>query len=267
MKKVLLTAILVLGITGFVLAQTGVKMKRPLPYDYGKAVLNNYSEKAGLAPVVFDHWLHRSKYTCRLCHVDIAFAMKTGTTDAKATDNANGYYCGTCHNGRTVSQGKRVFESCSKKLSAADTKYCSRCHSLGKNIPREYDFAKFTGRFPRERFGNGINWEMAEADGHIKLVDFLEGVSMVRKSLSAQKDFALGPTLEGMPEIIFSHKKHTVWNGCELCHPEIFMGVKKGATKYTMVEIFEGRYCGVCHRTVAFPLIDCQRCHMKPVKG
>jgi c(7)-type cytochrome triheme protein len=267
MKKVLFVAVLVVAAAALAMAQTGVKKKRPLPYDYGKVILNNHSEKAGFSPVVFDHWLHRSKYTCRLCHVDMAFAMKTGSTDIKASDNANGYYCGTCHNGKTLSQGKKVFESCSKKLPGVDARNCYRCHSLGKNVPREYDFAKFTERFPKERLGNGIDWEKAEIGGQIKLADFLEGASLMRKSLSSQKDFALGPKLEGMPEIIFSHKKHTVWNGCELCHPEIFVGVKKGATKYSMVDIFEGRYCGVCHSTVAFPLIDCQRCHIKPVQG
>jgi len=267
MKKVFLIAVLVLATAGIIIAQPGVKKKRPLPYDYGKVVMNNYSEKAGLSPVVFDHWLHRSKFTCRLCHVDIAFAMKTGATYVKASDNMNGYYCGTCHNGKLFFQGRTIFESCSKKFPPDDVKRCDRCHSLGKNVKREYDFAKFTERFPKERFGNGINWEKAEADGLIKPVYFLEGVSIPRKSLSVQKDFALSPKLEGMPEIIFSHKKHTVWNGCELCHPEIFVGVKKGSTKYSMVEIFEGKYCGVCHGTVAFPLLDCQRCHTKPVQS
>ena len=89
---------------------------------------------------------------------------------------------------------------------------------------------------------------------------------MKRKSLPLEKDFALDAKLESMPAIIFSHKKHTVWNGCELCHPEIFLGVKKGSTKYSMEEIFEGRYCGVCHTNVAFPLLDCQRCHARPVQ-
>lgn len=266
MKKVFLGVVLVLAIAGMTLAETGVKKKRPLPFEYGRVVLNNYSEKAGLSPVVFNHWLHRAKFTCRLCHVDIAFAMKTGTTTVKALDNMKGYYCGTCHNGKMVFQGVRIFESCSNKFLHEDIKRCDRCHSLGKNVKPEYDFAKFTERFPKERFGNGIDWEKSEADGYIKPADFLEGVSIPRKSLSIQKDFALSPKVEGMPEIIFSHKKHTVWNGCELCHPEIFMGVKKGATKYSMVEIFEGRYCGVCHSTVAFPLIDCQRCHTKPVQ-
>ena len=267
MKKVFLVFVLVLSITGMTMAQTGVKKKRPLPYEYGRIVLNNYSEKAGISPVVFDHWLHRSKFTCRLCHVDIAFGMKTGSTGIKALDNMKGYYCGTCHNGKMFFQGTRIFASCSKKSQADDIKRCCRCHSLGKNVKREYDFGKFTERFPKERFGNGIDWEKTEADGYIKPADFLEGVSIPRKSLSIQKDFALSPKVEGMPEIIFSHKKHTVWNGCELCHPEIFMGVKKGATKYSMVEIIEGKYCGVCHNTVAFPLLDCQRCHTKPVQS
>jgi len=266
-KETCLVGVLVLAIVGMTLAETGVKKKRPLPFEYGRVILNNYSEEAHLSPVVFDHWLHRSKFTCRLCHVDITFAMKTGSTGVKASDNMKGYYCGTCHNGKMVFQGTKIFESCSKKLQADDIKRCDRCHSLGKNVKREYDFAKFTERFPKERFGNGIDWEKSEAEGYIKPVDFLEGVSIPRKkSLPVQKDFALTPKVEGMPEIIFSHKKHTVWNGCELCHPEIFRGVKKGATKYSMVEIMEGKYCGVCHSTVAFPLLDCQRCHTKPVQ-
>ncbi len=266
MKRAMLIALLILAFAGTAMAQTGMKKKRPLPYDYGKVVLNNFSEKAGFSPVVFDHWLHRSKFTCRLCHVDIAFAMKAGATAVKASDNMNGYYCGTCHNGKLIIEGKKVFASCAKKTASYDAKRCDRCHSLGRNDGREYDFAKFTDGFPKERFGNGIDWEKAEEVKYIKLVDFLEGVSIKRPSLAVQKDFSLVPKVEGMPDIVFSHKKHTIWNGCELCHPEIFIGVKKGATKYSMVEIYEGKYCGVCHGAVAFPLLDCQRCHTKSIQ-
>ncbi len=266
MKRVFLIVLLVLAVAGTVLAQTGMKKKRPLPYDYGKVIINNFSEKAGLSPVVFDHWIHRSRFTCRLCHVDVAFAMKAGTTGIKASDNMNGYYCGTCHNGKMRFEDKKVFESCSKKIPYGDDiKRCERCHSLGKNVVREYDFTKFTEWFPKERFGNGIDWEKTEEEGKIKLVDFLEGVSIRRPSLAIQKDFSISAKVEGMPDIIFSHRKHTVWNGCELCHPEIFIGVKKGTTKYSMVDIYDGKYCGVCHSSVAFPLLDCQRCHTKPV--
>jgi len=266
MKKAVGILFLVIIVAATASAQTGVKKKRPLPNEYGRVVIKNYSEKAGLAPVVFDHWLHRAKYTCRLCHVDIGFGMKTGTTGIKAADNISGYYCGACHNGRTTVNGKKVFESCSRTNGADEKTRCLRCHSQGKYVRPEYDFATFTQNLPKERFGNGIDWEKAEQNNFIKPADFLEGVSIKRQPLTAQKDFALGAKLEGMPDIIFSHKKHTVWNGCELCHPDIFGGVKRGQITYTMTEIFEGRYCGACHITVAFPMIDCQRCHSKPVQ-
>ncbi len=266
MRKILVVVLLVMVGAGVTMAQTGIKKKRPLPADYGRVVMNNFSEKKGLAPVVFDHWIHRAKFSCRLCHVDLAFAMKAGGTGIKAADNMSGYYCGSCHNGTRSFDGEKVFTSCSTLAVADSAKQCDRCHSYGKNVRKEYDFIKFTRDLPKERFGNGINWEKAEEDGKIKIIDFLEGVSIKRQSLTAQKDFALSGKVAGMPEIIFSHKKHTVWNGCELCHPEIFVGVKKGATKYSMVEIFDGKYCGVCHSTVAFPLLDCQRCHTKPVQ-
>ncbi len=242
------------------------KQRRPLPHEYGRVVIANYSEKAGMAPVVFDHWLHRARYTCRLCHVDIGFAMKGGATGIKAADNAKGYYCGACH-GRTSAGTGKLFESCGKVNGPAETRLrCRRCHSQGQDVRPERDFAVFTRDLPKGRFGNGIDWEKAEEEHRVKPVDHLEGVSIPRKSLAAQKDFSLSPQLQGMPEIIFSHTKHAVWNGCELCHPEIFVGVKRGTKKYSMVEIFEGKYCGVCHISVAFPLLDCQRCHSRPVQ-
>jgi c(7)-type cytochrome triheme protein len=265
MKKGVLIFCLLLFFVGIVWAQAGVKKKRPLPHDYGKVVINNYSERANLAPVVFDHWVHRAKFTCRLCHVDLAFGMKAGATGIKAADNMKGFYCGSCHNGKMIRDTKVVFEACSKGRPE-DAKRCERCHSQGKNVQKEYDFYTYTEKFPKERFGNGINWEKAEEDGIIKLVDYLEGVSIKRAGMVVQKDFSLDTSVKGMQNVIFSHKKHTVWNGCEVCHPEIFVGVKKGSTKYSMPEIFEGKFCGVCHSSVAFPLIDCQRCHTKPVQ-
>ncbi len=265
-RKLVPLVLIVLFLCCETLGQSGTKKARPLPYEYGRVVINNFStNKTDLAPVVFEHWMHRSKYTCRVCHVDIGFAMKTGATGINAADNARGYYCGTCHNGKMVADGKTVFESCSRKATSNDRQRCERCHSYGKKVVGDYDFFRFSAPLPKERFGNGLDWEKAEELGFIHPVAMLEGVSVQRKSLSAQKDFALDPKLDGMPEIIFSHKKHTVWNGCELCHPEIFMGVKKGSRKYTMVDISEGKSCGACHTTVAFPLTDCQRCHSKPV--
>ena len=266
MKKgvLLLSCVVLLAAFGLAMGQEkGVKKTRPHPQDYGKVVLRNFSAQAQMSPVVFDHWLHRAKFTCGLCHVDLAFAMTAGGTGVRAADNMNGLYCGSCHDGKAKVDGRVVFKACAKEQGPGDT--CDRCHSLGKDIRREHDFAKVTGKLPRERFGNGVNWERAELLGLIRPGDYLEGVSIRKPAMPVPKDLSLKPQQVAMPEIIFSHQKHAVWNGCAVCHPDPFVGVAKGATKYSMVEIFEGKYCGVCHGTVAFPNIDCQRCHVKPV--
>ncbi len=264
MKKIIFICILiVLTVLALAFAQErGVKKKRPLPQDYGKTVINNFSEKSRMAPVVFDHWLHRSRFTCRLCHSDIGFEMKAGATGIKAEDNINGFYCGTCHNGKRVFDNKAVFRACDK---GKRDEVCDRCHSLGKDVKRENNFSEFVAKMPKERFGNGMDWEQAEKENLIKPIDFIEDVSVRKKAMPIQKDFTLETKVSGLPEIIFSHQKHTVWNGCEICHPDIFTGVKKGSTKYSMIEIFDGKFCGVCHGKVAFPNMDCQRCHAKPV--
>ena len=62
-------------------AQTfGVKKKPVKPHQFGNVTMNNFSEAGNEAPAVFQHWLHRMKYTCRLCHVDLGFAMRAGDT-------------------------------------------------------------------------------------------------------------------------------------------------------------------------------------------
>jgi c(7)-type cytochrome triheme protein len=242
-----------------VFAQTfGTKERMPRPNEFGTVEINNYSENAGIAPVVFAHWLHRAKYTCRLCHVDLGFAMATGQTEIREEDNRNGLYCGACHN------GKVAFTVGSGKQDEKQAENCNRCHSLGLDIKPRYDFYKYTKGFPRARFGNRVDWLIAEEEGYFKLVDYLEGVSIKRGALNVPLDVEIEASVKEMPDIIFSHQKHAVWNGCELCHPQIF-GVAKSRTVYEMQEIFDGKYCGACHGKVAFMNLDCQLCHTKDV--
>lgn len=266
-SRALLAATLLLAVTTRADDAPG-KKRRAAPADYGRVVMNNHTAKAKMAPVEFQHWLHRAKYTCRVCHVDIGFAMTANATDVRAADNAKGQFCGACHNDRTkADDGRKIFGACALESTATTRASCARCHSIGTEAQgHAYDFSTFTRSYPRGRFGNGIDWELAETSQIVKPVDYVEGVSFRRSAMKAQKDFALPSKLDGMPDIIFSHSKHTVWSGCEGCHPSIFVGVQKGATKFTMVDIFQGKACGVCHVSVAFPMIDCQRCHSKPVR-
>jgi c(7)-type cytochrome triheme protein len=260
MKRSLLVVLAILVIAGtLAAAEAGAKA----PEEYGRVIIDSFSAKAGMAPVVFDHWLHRAKYTCRLCHIDVGFGLKANATGIRAADNEKGIFCGACHNGRLVQDGRTVFAACGPDTT---DKRCDRCHSRGKTVKREYAFASFTAAFPRDTFGNGVNWEKAAEDGLIKLNDHLAGVSINGPAKPVQSDFTIKPKSAGMGEIIFSHKKHVMWNGCEVCHPEVFMGGKRGAQQYTMDEIKQKKFCGVCHMTVAFPLDDCSRCHSKAVQ-
>jgi len=246
------------AVTWSLMAQTtGVRKRRPKPNEYGTEILDNGSTKNGIAAVAFPHWVHRARYTCRLCHVDIGFAMTAGATGITEEDNRNGMYCGTCHDGKIAFGREDGADEASKKS-------CQRCHSVGLHLTMKNDFYAFRKKMPRQRFGNGIDWLKAEEKGLIKLQDTLPGVSFERPKLKNPADEELVAREIDMPKIVFSHTKHAVEAGCELCHPEIFP-VKKGAVTYSMQDIFDGKFCGACHGKVAFPDIDCQRCHTEPV--
>lgn len=255
----LILVLLSLLVVTTVAAQTfGTKKRAPKPEEYGNVVINNFSEEARIAPVVFSHWLHRAEYTCRLCHVDLGFAMVTGETMVREEDNRNGLYCGACHN------GKIAFTIKPQNANEQDNSNCDRCHSLGKDIQPEQDFHEFVKGLPRSRFGNRVDWLKAEELGLIKLNDYLEGVSIKQGKLKGPDNIEMDARFDELPDIIFSHEKHSVWNGCELCHPQIF-NIKKASTVFSMQDIFDGKYCGACHGKVAFTNMDCQLCHSKPV--
>jgi c(7)-type cytochrome triheme protein len=58
--------------------------------EYGDVVINNYSDDAGMRPVVFPHWFHRVRFRCKVCH---------GGNDINMVKIIEGQYCGACHNG------------------------------------------------------------------------------------------------------------------------------------------------------------------------
>src|SRR5690242_21764695 len=74
----------------------------PPPGTYGNILIDRLSTKNGVKPATFSHWLHREKYTCRVCHSELEFNMKVNTTEITEAANVAGKYCGACHNGRTA---------------------------------------------------------------------------------------------------------------------------------------------------------------------
>jgi len=239
-------------------------MKLPIPHEYGRVVLDAGASRAGLPPVAFDHWRHRARFTCRLCHVDVGFAMAAGATQVTAAGNQAGFHCGACHDGKRRLWGQVIFAACAGTAPPAGGGACRRCHAQPDPARLEKEFAAFARELPRDRFG-GVDWEKAEGTGKITPSDFLEGVSIRREPLKNRKEITLQSKGTWMSDVLFSHPKHAVWNGCEVCHPEIYPAAAGGA-RASMLAITGGESCGACHDKVAFPLVDCEKCHVKPVQ-
>jgi c(7)-type cytochrome triheme protein len=70
--------------------------------------------------------------------------------------------------------------------------------------------------------------------------------------------------LKGEEGVIFHHATHDRWLACDNCHDAIFPKTA-GATKMTMDELGDGKYCGVCHGKgkIALDLKVCAACHPK----
>jgi c(7)-type cytochrome triheme protein len=67
--------------------------------EYGDVVINNHSDKAGMRPVVFPHWFHRIRFSCKVCHADLGMQFRAGGSDINMAKIIDGQFCGACHNG------------------------------------------------------------------------------------------------------------------------------------------------------------------------
>jgi c(7)-type cytochrome triheme protein len=198
-------------------------------------------------------------YTCRVCHVDAGFTLESGATQVSATTNEAGAHCGACHDGKKLYDGKPIFRSCSGWPRADAARGCTRCHTGARSNPGP-GYAQLKKRLPADP-NDYIDWALAERRKLVKPVDFVEGLSEHRPAMRIDRDITIAAVGTWLQNVTFSHKKHAIWNGCELCHPEIFPLTQRGAVKYDMAAIRAGRYCGVCHHNVAFQVDTCRRCH------
>jgi c(7)-type cytochrome triheme protein len=67
--------------------------------EYGDVVINEFSDEAGMRPVVFPHWFHRIRFRCKVCHGDLGFKFQAGGNGINMLKIIDGEYCGACHNG------------------------------------------------------------------------------------------------------------------------------------------------------------------------
>lgn len=93
----------------------------PAYAEYGDVVMNNFSDPAGMRPVVFPHWFHRVRYRCKVCHGDLGFQFKAGGNQINMLQIIDGQFCGACHNGEI----------------AWNVENCNLCHSAKPGTPTQ----------------------------------------------------------------------------------------------------------------------------------
>ncbi len=93
----------------------------PVHAEYGDVVINNYSDAAGMRPVVFPHWFHRVRFRCKVCHADLGFQFKAGGNQINMLKIIDGQFCGSCHNGEL----------------AWSVENCNLCHSAKPGTPTQ----------------------------------------------------------------------------------------------------------------------------------
>lgn len=99
----------------------GLTTSRQVHGEYGDVVINNYSDEAGMWPVVFPHWFHRIRFRCKVCHADLGFKFEAGGNDINMLKIIDGAYCGACHNGDI----------------AWSVENCDLCHSAKPRTPTQ----------------------------------------------------------------------------------------------------------------------------------
>ncbi len=216
----------------------------PPPEQYGNVLISRLTSKSTHPPVAFSHWLHRRYYTCRVCHFELGFALKSNTTEITEAKIRQGEYCGACHNDQIT--------------FGVNDATCAFCHT-GDIGSTDIRFSELKD-FPKARYGDGINWVKALKKGIIQPKKSI--LNSGYESLPFDKILRLEPEWSLVKtKAIFPHQKHTEWLDCADCHPDIFNIQKKGTRHFRMEYMLEEKFCGACHLKVAFPLQDCRRCH------
>lgn len=217
----------------------------PLPprEEYGDVIINRTSTANGQEAVIFSHWLHRTKFTCRVCHGELDFQMKVNATEISERANRQGKFCGACHNG---------------KIAFRHNGNCEKCHTGGSRAGgNKFDDFLMKTSLPMTLAGNGVNWAAGIISGAIKPESYLKKKS---QDMRFDKELVLEAEMSIIPPAIFPHKEHIAWLDCDNCHPEPF-NIKKKGTHFSMMQILKGEYCGACHLSIAFPMDECKRCH------
>ena len=114
-----------------------------------------------------------------------------------------------------------------------------------------------------------VDWAEAQRKGLVKPRSGVDPKAGTDATLH-DSEIILNPN-GSMKPVPFRHREHTQLLDCTNCHEDLFK-MEEGVNNINKLSIQDGEQCGVCHRSVAFPLTQCERCHsgswsVKPPAG
>ena len=128
---------------------------------------------------------------------------------------------------------------------------------------KDLDELPFALRYlPKDPYGYP-DWARAMDKGFLLPRDYITDPEEVGEERRYDRDVVMEVEDEILGDVVFSHRKHNLWLACDNCHPFPFRE-KRGETRFSMMDNWKGRYCGLCHGKVAFMLRgfdNCLRCH------
>ncbi|MFC1684212.1 c(7)-type cytochrome triheme domain-containing protein [Pseudomonadota bacterium] len=230
----------------------------------GNFVMKTYEKKmedAGLAPVIYPHWVHRIWFECKVCHQDI-FVMQRWRNDISHKKFKQGEQCAKCHNG---------------DIAFGIEDECDRCHIAGTPEAARLHNAKLVDHDNINNVAKrlGASWNSSRlTDGEIPVDKhgFIDWLNLKKNKIfeplhSLDKEYTpeirdnkiFFESKSKIKNVLFDHQIHSSWIKCTSCHPEVFKEDLKNNIK--MVKMSKGKFCGRCHGKVSFTFADCLRCH------
>lgn len=207
---------------------------------------------------------------CFRCHSYVRFSSteKGAGVFPHSVHRDAGYHCNQCH----------AFSG--HKPMKINTAVCKNCHDLKA-------FVLASSGFP-VRYNHESHSKLGCRECHLGIFLMKKGsTSIVMDDLyqgrycgechNGKRAFAstecarchdvkkltkdLAYKVEGVGNVIFSHRFHTAMFGCTDCHTKFF-NTKKTEGRMTMDEMNSGKFCGGCHNgNTAAPVSDCGKCH------
>ena len=209
-----------------------------------------------------------TEIACFRCHSYERFSSQGKGVFPHVLHRDAGYHCNQCH----TFKGHHPVE--------IHTEVCKNCHNLqvfsfsSSEFPVKFNH-EFHAKLGCKECHLGI-FPMKKGSTHITMDALYRGMYCGKCHDGKQaftstecarchdmKNFNkdLRYKVEGVGDVVFSHKFHTAMFTCNDCHTKFFI-MKKSNGKMTMDEMNKGKFCGGCHNgTAASPVSDCGKCH------